>query len=156
LLGGVFSIILKVLMAIYILLKVNRLVYRLEATVTTTDALLKVDLHGEVAINDMHFNPFYPIHKQLSEQDPYVDDLEVSRFVDIYFEFMTVDWNKPKKGGRYTKIRIKSKKCEAKDFGPSEDDEKLFATWTGISIVCVDKEALKEVKLRGDSSSMIS
>jgi hypothetical protein len=117
--GGVFSIILKVLMAIYVLIRVNKLVYRQDPTTTTTDALLKVDLHGEVPIDTMKFSPFFIISKQLRDKLVLVDDVELARYLDIYFEYWAVDWYKPKYDGRYTKTRIKAKRCEATDFGPS-------------------------------------
>jgi hypothetical protein len=54
LLGGVISIILKVLIAIYIGMRIKKLAFLEGAETSVNGLLLKVDLHGEVPYESMH------------------------------------------------------------------------------------------------------
>jgi hypothetical protein len=118
LIGGSFSVLVKMMMAVYIYVRVAKLIFRSTPDTTTSDALLKVDLHGDVPMSDLHMTSFYVLNKQLGIT-PYVDDPELPKYVDIYFEEKIVDWNKPA-SERVLRRRIKAERCTAEHFGPSE------------------------------------
>jgi hypothetical protein len=95
--GGVFSIIIKLLMAAYIWLRIKKLIFLEGADTSVSELLLKVDLHGDVALEDMHLNSFYVLTKQLGGSSVFFGDLELERHLDIHFIEYLVDWNKPEK-----------------------------------------------------------
>jgi hypothetical protein len=111
LIGGIFSVLVKMMMAVYIYVRVAKLLFRNDPDIITSDALLKVDLHGDVPMSDLHMTSFYVLNKQLGKT-PYVDNPELAKYVDIYFEEKITDWNKPALD-RVSRRRIKAERCTA-------------------------------------------
>ena len=57
--GGIFSILIKLFMVVFISLKFKRLIYRDGPNVAVAGLLVKVDLMGEVAWNETNLVSFF-------------------------------------------------------------------------------------------------
>jgi hypothetical protein len=97
---------------------------------------MKVDLQGEVPLSDLQLTSFYVLNRQVEDQI-FMDDPEVARYLDFYFVEETVDWNKPKKD-RYTRVNHTAERCRQEHFGDSEHDKTLFEAWASFSMVCLN------------------
>ena len=164
--GGVFSIIVKIVMGIYVYMQFMKLFNMEDAAVETKIASLKLDELPEIDYEDAKSTIFWVMRKTDEFQRPFMLDTEE---IETYLEFSTVQWDSnwylPKEQWHnYTKIPMR--KCKLADFCFSKDDEscedderkKFFKDWTGFSTVCVDKDHAdyKTLKLKGDPGSMIS
>ena len=62
-----------------------------------------LDQFGQVMLNETFYRPFFHIRKQIGGGIPLFLS-EMDRFVDVSFNQITVDWNKPNGDGRYTEV----------------------------------------------------
>lgn len=116
--GGFVSILVKILMAIYVILKFQRLVLREGAGVLVSGMLLKVDLLGEVPLGTTHLVAFHTIRKQRTGLPVFLNDPEMQRYLDIYYLESRADFNKPR-SQRYTNVRHDAVQCGSEHFGNS-------------------------------------
>jgi hypothetical protein len=82
--GGFFSLIIKIMLSVYIYFRVKKLIFLEDANSSVSSMLLKVDLHGEVPLTDLHITNFYILSMQVKSWI-YIDDPEVSRYLDFHF-----------------------------------------------------------------------
>jgi hypothetical protein len=136
LIGGLISIITKIFISIYFFFRIKKLIFLEGAITAVSNILMKVDLQGEVPLSDLQLTSFYVLNRQVEEQI-FMDDPEVARYLDFYFVEETVDWNKPEKD-RYTRVNHTAERCRQEHFGDSEHEKSLFVAWREFSLVCLN------------------
>ena len=90
--GGIVSIVVKVLMTIYILMKLGKLVFKDGSNNAVTALMVKLDLLGEVEYFDTNLLLFYVLKKQKTRGTINLDQPDLDRYIDIYMEQEQTNW----------------------------------------------------------------
>ena len=85
LLGGIFSIFIKVTIVIYVTLNLKKMILREDNKLITQFSLTNLDELGEVKYHETGTRVFYEMLKQLGGDEPLFLSDETSRYITITF-----------------------------------------------------------------------
>ena len=149
LIGGIISLIIKIGFLGYVILHIKKcILYEDNKISMVTDS---VDLGQQGKIPFTEIRPFFTLRRQTGLQQIQLSE-ETDRFISISFKQITIDWWQ---GGKTTEVGYPARKCEKKDFGQSEQSDKYFEEWNGLSIFCPDFTE-EQIYLEGGISNMIN
>jgi hypothetical protein len=148
--GGTVSLILKVLIGLYCFQKVVTLVSVSDSEDFSYKVLLKLKDHGEVKLTDLQQTHYTVLHKQIGNKIIKLNQPDLDRYLDVFYWEETVDWNKFETREHKQGLRHEAEECTLDHFGDSALDKQIFKTWTGFSLVCLNLNSTKHIKLLGD------
>ena len=153
--GGFFSIFIKLAMTVYIIINLVKLITYNGDTISTTFLKQNLDEAGPIVYDASNLLVFWCLTDTRGTESPLmIDDPKFfpneakkeKPFLSVEYFAMHTDWynyeneTEDKKFKTFTKA--KGRMCEEKDFclgkECTENLRKEFADWEGISMVCPD------------------
>ena len=71
----------------------------------------------------------------LNDGPLYLDE-KTSKYLDVAFYKLKVDWSKPNDQGRFVRERVEARQCVESDFAASVSEAKIYKRWKGYSLIC--------------------
>ena len=132
LLGGIFSIFIKIIMSVYIGLCFKKLLYMEDDSISLFLEQQDLKVTGDVNYAEGNLLIFQDIRKSKGSLRSLEINEESERFITFSYVYMTVDWYLPPET-RYTYSEANMKQCTQEDFcfneECSEGQIESFRTW---------------------------
>lgn len=156
--GGLFSILIKMLLGLYVYLLFKRMfLYEADSNYTRIN-VLDLEKFGKQMLNKTDMTIFHVFKKKLpGAKTPFIDD-EFETYLHV--KFTQINNNYVDRGpNNYAKdiLTVRGKNCENKDLsGTPELNQKILDTWKGFSLICPDFKEGDGFYLKGNAASTIS